>query len=460
MKIWVRGTDAPTLRYWGQGGFGIKLQILEDVLDRAASNNTLVLMVDAYDVLFSPAATVKDVRKRFESIGWPVVIAAESYCVSETCAGAGGKTNGQTEPPQPYLNSGIILGRAGALRQILARHTWQDPLDDQSWWGHVWHAEQSIVLVDSARRIFACPSHAVQVGRTTHAIANGASAELRLRRGGPVQVLHLDGTIASEPMLLHFPGVVRPLLKPAFEGLFSANVTATAREELQDDSTSKASADEPSHTLPGGLLGAPLREGPLQCSRQACWNDMSAALCVDSGKRLVVDQAYSISLDASRATLSQTLRSVGLRAVLFEAASSSSAMGRWHMYVKSHLSILQESLERKWKTVLVLDGSLEIGSDRTEKLLLQIDELNQRDPSWHWAFTDGGDTTIHWQLDRDPLLASSIPRGLLAYFVSAKGASMLVPIFEQIAEQPIENSSGLAQHLKERCASLLTYRLR
>jgi hypothetical protein len=62
-------------------------------------------------------------------------------------------------------------------------YSWQDPLDDQSWWGQVWHAEQSAIVVDSARQLFACPSLALQIGKTAHALAAGAVPELQLRKG-------------------------------------------------------------------------------------------------------------------------------------------------------------------------------------------------------------------------------------------------------------------------------------
>ena len=82
---------------------------------------------------------------------------------------------GDSAPSQPYLNSGVLMARAWALREIFARHAWPERVDDQTWWGDVWKAEPELVLVDSARKLFACPSLSIDAGEASFALASTQS---------------------------------------------------------------------------------------------------------------------------------------------------------------------------------------------------------------------------------------------------------------------------------------------
>ena len=82
----------------------------------------LVWLLDGYDVLFTAGATAQHVRHLFHKLtgGDPdgVVFNSECNCWPGThhhCE----RMRQQYEGPNPYLNSGALLGRARSLKKLL-----------------------------------------------------------------------------------------------------------------------------------------------------------------------------------------------------------------------------------------------------------------------------------------------------------------------------------------------------
>lgn len=93
-------------------GHETKLRLYDQFLSSPhVSPMDLVLLVDAYDVLLSPA--IKDLPRKFEKFNRPIVLAAEHTLWPDSALE-------ESYPSSPtelkFLNSGTIVGRAWALR--------------------------------------------------------------------------------------------------------------------------------------------------------------------------------------------------------------------------------------------------------------------------------------------------------------------------------------------------------
>jgi hypothetical protein len=86
-------------------------------------DHEIVLCTDAFDVLCTePPATVKD---KFLSMRNKILFGAESLCFHHIPAARRYFELSAGETPYPYLNSGMFIGFAGAIRQMLRTfHQW------------------------------------------------------------------------------------------------------------------------------------------------------------------------------------------------------------------------------------------------------------------------------------------------------------------------------------------------
>ncbi|CAE8610893.1 unnamed protein product, partial [Polarella glacialis] len=497
-----------TLRRWGDD-FSIKLEVLADMARRAHSKDSLLLMVDAYDVVFSPTFSLAQLRKEFEALGSPIVLAAEALCEADTCAVAGGKTNsdpkdiGDFQDELRFLNSGLLLGRAGALLKVLERNPWQSqiPLDDQTWWGQVWQKETDLVVVDSARRLFSCPTRAVLAGDGLQILGHHSgelpSAELRLRAGQAVQALGRDGLPRSEPLLLHFPGRSRPLLRPAYATLFpdafSARGTAQASEPSGALLATPPMKLQPKLQPPSEVrvVGTPLREGPWRCTRKVLPDDQRAALC--SGGKVVVDQVYVANLESRPDRLravAEEFERVGLRAARFPSVPANSipraeqerhdksalrGIPKGHLACfLTHLALWREVLAKGWESAWIFEDDAVLVDPELRHLAQRVEELRGVDAGWHMAYTGRNPVSVsralllheqilhHWPDREDRYVSPRIvdpgtSEGLWGYLLSARGAAVLVPIFEEMLERGITHDVDLALHLAGPRAALRLY---
>eukprot|EP00927_Polykrikos_kofoidii_P071657 TRINITY_DN67910_c0_g1_i1.p1 TRINITY_DN67910_c0_g1~~TRINITY_DN67910_c0_g1_i1.p1 ORF type:complete len:937 (+),score=126.91 TRINITY_DN67910_c0_g1_i1:157-2967(+) len=492
VPIWVRGADATTLRAWGTnaGGWGIKLRAMADVAARARSNDSLVLWMDAYDVIFSPAATVSRLRDRFETMGSPVVFAAEGHCekAQGNCVGAGGDSNGQSYPPQPYLNSGLILARAGALLDIFNRYPFTDPVDDQAYFGRIWLNEKGrgVVLVDSARRLFACPFRSVAVSRDNGAASEqpAPSEDILLHAAGHVSALGPGGDILSEPLFLHFNGPSRSLMEVSYKALFPKSFRGSSSQPHE-------AASGIGRVAPGDFVGMPLREGPWRCTAPLVWDESQAALC--HGGSVLLDQVFVINLDRRPDRMRNVvgeLKRYGLRAVRFPAVSGDAisveeqarhdrsalrGIPKGHLgCFFSHLAVWKEVVRRRWNRVLILEDDAIFVTKEIMNFPERIQDLERVDPNWQFVYAGRNPVEVsralllnegllsHWPARRDKRLSPHLvdpgtSEGLWGYLISLAGATTLVPHFDEMLVRGITYDVDLSLHLEGPRQSLRMY---
>ncbi|KAI6239005.1 Oxoglutarate iron-dependent oxygenase domain containing protein [Aphelenchoides fujianensis] len=129
MGVEWKGGDMQT-----EGG-GQKIRLLREGLEKLAAAGTiaddsLVLFVDAYDVVITASADEIARRFRLDFPDAQILFGAEPFCWPD-------KQLANAYPPvtfgERYLNSGLFLGVAGRLRQLLNEHTAEvrDADDDQ-----------------------------------------------------------------------------------------------------------------------------------------------------------------------------------------------------------------------------------------------------------------------------------------------------------------------------------------
>ena len=219
--------------------------------------------------------------------------------------------------------------------------------------------------------------------------------------GEGVAALLPDVAESSEPLVLHLPGLAKPLLRPAYAaphpGAFAARAAPGA-----PPAGGGAEADA---LAPGATVGSQLREGPFACDRAAVWSDFRAALC-DLGGEVVVDQVFVANLDARTdrmRALDTELRRHGLRAQRFPSVdgkaipaaeaqrhheSALAGMPRGHLgCLLTHLALWREVARSGWRTVWILEDDATFVPGEVGQLAERLAELRAADPEWHLAYT-------------------------------------------------------------------------
>ena len=138
-------------------GFGAKITLFHDAIKDLPADD-LVMFVDGYDVLF--CADSDEIINKFESMNIPsdmVLFSAERACwpvktpYENLCTNAY-KREGlpDIQTPYKYLNSGMYMGRVGAIRNIISPRLGEiEPgTDDQGF-----YAENYTGLTPGARKI-------------------------------------------------------------------------------------------------------------------------------------------------------------------------------------------------------------------------------------------------------------------------------------------------------------------
>ena len=100
-------------------GLGSKITLVEAFLDAECANDDLVMLVDAFDVLLTPAAA--ELRARFAALagGRALAFGAERKCSPDKAARDAYPPGTHGAAPFPYLNSGQYMGAAFELRPML-----------------------------------------------------------------------------------------------------------------------------------------------------------------------------------------------------------------------------------------------------------------------------------------------------------------------------------------------------
>eukprot|EP00937_MAST-01D_sp_MAST-1D-sp2_P007512 g7512.t1 len=113
-------------------GLGLKIDIMAQWLP-SVPDEDYVLLVDAYDVLFTQSAG--ELLERFRRFCAPVVFGAETRCHPDTALTlVHPPRHAHAGQPFHYLNSGTYMGRADHVKRMF-RHLADDLRDHYSWGG-------------------------------------------------------------------------------------------------------------------------------------------------------------------------------------------------------------------------------------------------------------------------------------------------------------------------------------
>jgi len=149
--IEVLGLSENRLIGWeGHQNFGVKLRELYNFINRPSLNHDdIVLFTDAYDVAY--VGDQKEILTRYKTFKKPIVFGAETGCHPDPNRASEYKNQ---DAEFPYLNSGMIIGRVGPLRQCMKGYQYDDRHDDQRFWTQVFFDNQDKIELDYENLLF------------------------------------------------------------------------------------------------------------------------------------------------------------------------------------------------------------------------------------------------------------------------------------------------------------------
>lgn len=149
--IHILGTEEDRPIGWNaKGNFGVKLREVYDfVIKNDVQDEDIVLFTDAYDVIYTGTRDV--VIERFVGMKIPIVFGCETEC--------------NPDPDQrekyvhrdvkfPYLNSGMFIGRAWAIRKCMKEYVYDDDHDDQRFWTQKFFEYPEMISLDYDNALF------------------------------------------------------------------------------------------------------------------------------------------------------------------------------------------------------------------------------------------------------------------------------------------------------------------
>jgi hypothetical protein len=142
-------------RYIGAGGgghFGVKLREVHDFVNNESLNaDNIVLFSDAYDVYY--CGDQDTIVKRFLEFRKPIIFGAERYCWPDGDAAAKYPASDH-KSYFPFLNSGLFIGRVGALRKCMRDYLYDDAEDDQRFWTTCYLDHPETIALDHDNQLF------------------------------------------------------------------------------------------------------------------------------------------------------------------------------------------------------------------------------------------------------------------------------------------------------------------
>jgi len=149
--IEVLGLSENRLIGWeGHQNFGVKLRELYNYVNRSTLDpNDIVLFTDAYDVAY--LGDQKEILRRYKMFSKPIVFGAERSCHPDPDRAKDYKF---MDTEFPFLNSGMIIGRVGALRQCMKGYQYDDRHDDQRFWTTVFFDNPDKIELDYENLLF------------------------------------------------------------------------------------------------------------------------------------------------------------------------------------------------------------------------------------------------------------------------------------------------------------------
>ena len=152
--IEVLGLSENRLIGWeGHQNFGVKLRELYNYVNRPTLHpNDVVLFTDAYDVAY--LGDQKEILRRYKMFSKPIVFGAERSCHPDPDRASLYKFPIDNMPEFPFLNSGMIIGRVGALRKCMKGYQYDDRHDDQRFWTTVFFENPDLIELDHENLLF------------------------------------------------------------------------------------------------------------------------------------------------------------------------------------------------------------------------------------------------------------------------------------------------------------------
>tara|TARA_Y100000992_G_C21178509_1_gene449511 strand:- start:49 stop:720 length:672 start_codon:yes stop_codon:yes gene_type:complete len=133
-----------------KGNFGIKLREVKDfVFNPEISNEDIILFTDAYDVIY--CGDKKRILDKFYKFSHPLIFGAETDCHPDPKQAA---NYTKIDEEFSFLNSGLFIGYAWAIRQCLQNYHYNDQDDDQLYWTKQLFQYKNIIQLDYKNEIF------------------------------------------------------------------------------------------------------------------------------------------------------------------------------------------------------------------------------------------------------------------------------------------------------------------
>jgi len=143
------GQDRP-----GYRRFGVKLyKVCEFIRNPKLADEDILLFSDAYDVFYSGNSAT--ILQRYTAMNHPIIFGSEKYCYPDNF-------KADLYPPHSspfrFLNSGLYIGRVGALRECMKEYHCNSEIehevDDQRWWTDKFLSRPDLIALDYTNEIF------------------------------------------------------------------------------------------------------------------------------------------------------------------------------------------------------------------------------------------------------------------------------------------------------------------
>lgn len=151
VTIEILGLDMNTdkLGHSAKQKFGMKLRLPQEYLKKVADND-LILFSDAWDVIYID--NLDNIYDKYLKFNKPVVFGAELFAWPDSDK-ASEYVDTQNEYFK-YLNSGLYMGNAKVLKQMLSNYKGGEDIDDQRFWVDMYFKNRDKIVLDVKAELF------------------------------------------------------------------------------------------------------------------------------------------------------------------------------------------------------------------------------------------------------------------------------------------------------------------
>jgi lysyl hydroxylase/galactosyltransferase/glucosyltransferase/procollagen-lysine,2-oxoglutarate 5-dioxygenase len=130
------------------GDFSFKLKYLLEFCKKRKPND-IVIQTDAWDVIV--VYDCDNIVKQYKSFKKDIILSGEKFCWPDMIKFY--KFN-FLSVPFPYINAGLLMGRAGVIREMIEKYWDNGPTDDQRMWIKAYFENRSKIAIDEKAKIF------------------------------------------------------------------------------------------------------------------------------------------------------------------------------------------------------------------------------------------------------------------------------------------------------------------